>query len=79
MPSGTASGLCRSGLRRPRRPLHASSMALISPPTRFRCPTASFARFFAEMAESDDLTERLLIRDEGFRRSCYQDSLGYWT
>jgi lysozyme len=31
------------------------------------------------MAASDDLTERLLIRDEGFRRSCYQDSLGYWT
>ena len=31
------------------------------------------------MPLSDDLTERLLIRDEGFRRSCYQDSLGYWT
>jgi lysozyme len=31
------------------------------------------------MPPSDDLTERLLIRDEGFRRSCYADSLGYWT
>ena len=25
------------------------------------------------------LIERLLLRDEGFRRSAYQDHLGYWT
>lgn len=27
----------------------------------------------------DDLLRRLLLRDEGFRRSAYQDHLGYWT
>ena len=26
-----------------------------------------------------NLLERLLYRDEGFRRSAYQDHLGYWT
>lgn len=31
------------------------------------------------MADSDDLVTRLLLRDEGFRRSVYADSLGYWT
>ena len=31
------------------------------------------------MAASDDLIERLLLRDEGYRRSAYTDSLGFWT
>ena len=31
------------------------------------------------MGASDDLIERLLIRDEGYRRSVYADSLGFWT
>ena len=31
------------------------------------------------MAASDDLVTRLLLRDESFRRSVYQDSLGYAT
>lgn len=31
------------------------------------------------MAAFDDLIGRLLLRDEGFRRSAYTDSLGFWT
>jgi lysozyme len=27
----------------------------------------------------DDLLRTLLLRDEGYRRSAYQDSLGFWT